>query len=88
VIFEIVVSASATKTLAMLDRSTLQRIGNRIDEIATDPLGPRFSKALAYPKDSRVSRVGDWRIIYTADTNSRRVKIESIGSRGQVYRRL
>jgi len=88
VIFEIVFSASASKSWANLDRSTMQRISKRIDEIAADALGVRFSKALAHLKGSRVSRVGDWRIIFTADTTSRLVKIESIGSRGQVYRRL
>ena len=87
-IFQIILSTDAGKTLANLDRPSMRRITERLDQLVSDPLGPRFSKALAHPKDLRVSRVGDWRILFTADTARGLVKIQSIGSRGQVYRGL
>ena len=82
---EIVLSKSAAKTLQALDAPTRQRVKDKIEPFAADPLNPRNS----YPLqgiDKRSARVGGYRILLLIqDPNLLVVDIES---RGQVYRRI
>jgi mRNA interferase RelE/StbE len=88
VTFTAVFSRVVIKTLDGLDRPTEQRIRSRIRQIADDPFDARVSKPLAYPKGYRSSRVGGWRIIFTASVEASRVEILSVEPRGQAYRGL
>jgi len=88
VIFEVALSRPAEKTLDNLDRVTERRIRDRIEQIARNPLDSRFSKSLTYPKGHRSSRVAGWRILFSVNIERALVNVLTIGSRGQVYRRL
>lgn len=61
-------SRDATKTLMRIDRATSKRIREKVDLLATDPdaLGNNV-RALKGREGLMRLRVGDWRVIYTAD---------------------
>lgn len=63
--FRVDLSHQAAKDLKRLDRTTAKRVQDRIEELASDPLFPRFSKQMETVPEKRYSRVGDWRIIST-----------------------
>jgi mRNA interferase RelE/StbE len=88
VIFDIVISRAAEKTLNNLDRPTEERIRNRVKQIAADPFDPHLSKALSHQKHQRSSRIAGWRILFIANIEAKRIEILAIGSRGQIYRGL
>jgi mRNA interferase RelE/StbE len=61
---------------------------NRLDQIAEEPRGPRFSSALTNQGGLKKSRVGGWRIIFAVDEQARLVNVVTIERRGQVYQRI
>lgn len=63
--YRVEVHHQAAKELKRLDRTTIKRIWAKISELAQDPLNPRLSRQMETEPDSRYSRVGDWRIIYS-----------------------
>lgn len=84
--FSLLLSRSAEKTLDAADRPTEARLRARLKQIEADPFDARFSKPLAQPKGFRSSRVGGWRIVFLVDTEQSKIEVQSIASRGQVYR--
>lgn len=83
---EVVFSKSAAKTLESLDVPTRQRIKDKIEAVASDPLNPRNSYPLQ-GTEKRSARVGGYRIIFLILPPSR-LAVDLIESRGQVYRRI
>lgn len=58
----------------------------KVDALATDPLAPNNNvTALKGIEGSRL-RVGDWRVLYSLDTESAVLKVAAIVSRGEAYR--
>ena len=81
-------SPQAIKRRDRLDQATYQRIERRLDELEANPYDPRISKLLKGLEGMRSSRVGDWRIIYTANTTAKLMYVIAILPRGEAYRRL
>jgi len=81
-------SRAARNRFLRLDRSQKERVGARVDELASNPYDPRISGLLANKGDLRKSRVGGWRIIFIVKDQSRTVYILALERRGQVYQRL
>jgi mRNA-degrading endonuclease RelE of RelBE toxin-antitoxin system len=63
--YQINVAQEAEK---VLDRPTERRIRQRIVLLAEDPFDPRLSAPLTEREGLRKSRVGGWRILFTADS--------------------
>jgi mRNA-degrading endonuclease RelE of RelBE toxin-antitoxin system len=80
-------SRAARNRFLRLDRSHKERVGARVDELASNPYDPRISGLLANKGGLRMSRVGG-RIIFSVKDQSRTVYILALERRGQVCQRL
>jgi len=86
VIYSLRLSNEAAKELARLDRPTLQRMTQRLEELRVDPFNARYSAALTNGDGLRKSRIGGWRILYRVNRDQIEVRVLTIARRGQVYR--
>jgi mRNA interferase RelE/StbE len=84
--YSIFVTREAEKVLDRLDRPTERRIRARFAQLAEDPFDPRLSSALTERDGVRKSRVGGWRILFTADRNAKALHVATVDTRGQVYK--
>lgn len=85
--YEIILSRQAAHYLERLDRTAQQRIVDRLEQLAGNPLGP-FTNPLTNAEGLRWSRVGTWRIVYRVDEPAHEILVSDIAPRGEVYRRL
>ena len=85
--WRIVVHREAKKELRRLPRHILQSALVGIHALAYDPYPAGCSKLRGYESLYRI-RVGDWRIVYEADSKTRTVMVLRVASRGEVYREL
>lgn len=61
-------SRDAVRTLLRIDRATARRIRAKVDQLATDPAALANNVTALKGGDGLMRlRVGDWRVIYTAD---------------------
>jgi len=80
-----VLSARARRDLRRLDPSIQRRIVDALDRLTDDP--PRGDVTrLANSTDEGRLRVGDWRVRFTRDPQSRRVEVLRVLRRGRAYR--
>ena len=84
---QIDVAHEAEKVLDRLDRPTERRIRQRIVLLAEDPFDLRLSAPLTEREGLRKSRVGGWRILFTADRAAKVMYVLTVDTRGQVYKR-
>lgn len=77
-------TSTPLKYLNALDRTTRDRILEKLAEVAKDPLDARLSKPLE-ASTKRGSRVGDYRILFEYDDKD--LIVSDIGPRGQIYRK-
>jgi len=76
----------AKRAFERLDAGQRQRILAAVDELCRDPLTASNVKALAGPlKGKYRKRVGDFRVIYSLDHQSRELYVLTIDQRGNVY---
>jgi len=83
---QVIITHEAEKTLDRLDRPTEYRIRRRILQIANDPFEPRLSAPLTERDGVRKSRVGGWRILFSADREAKVLVVLTVDTRGQVYK--
>lgn len=77
----------AAKELKRLDRTTIQRIDAKIEELARDPLNSSLSRQMETDPEARYSRVGDWRIIFRVNEADGILDIVAIRPLGKAYRK-
>ena len=82
--YRLLLKKSAERELRKIPKTDLQRITERIKELAALPR-PSGSEKLA-GQDSYRIRQGDYRIVYTVDDDPRLIEIIKIGHRREVYR--
>lgn len=85
-IWQIAFSDTVVKRdIPRLDYALQKRIRINIEaKLSVDPI--RFGKPLRYIKSGqRCLRVGDYRVIYVLDPDTRRVMIITIGHRRDIY---
>jgi mRNA interferase RelE/StbE len=86
--FTLHIDKSAAKTIKGLDRTTINRIYKRLKELSKDPLDPRISDPLEMSQEERKSRVGNWRIFYEIEDDTRTINITAVRPRGRAYRKF
>jgi mRNA-degrading endonuclease RelE of RelBE toxin-antitoxin system len=64
----------------------LKKFSNRLDGQTQRRFQARFVQLGDNPFDPRLSRVGDWRILFTVDRDALIVNIVTIDTRGQIYK--
>jgi mRNA interferase RelE/StbE len=82
--YSVLIKKSAERDLRKIPKADLQRITQRIKDLASIPR-PSGNEKLA-GQDSYRIRQGDYRIVYTVDDNQRLIEIIKIGHRREVYR--
>ena len=83
-IYEIRIKRSAEKDLNDLPRSAFERISEAILSLAVEPRPHDIQKLRGL--DAYRIRVGDYRVLFTIDDETRVVEIVAIGHRKDVYR--
>ena len=84
--YTVKVDKLVVKAMQALDKQTARRIYARLAELADDPYALRLSKPLKMLPGRRSSRVGDWRIIYRVEEESRTIMITAVKSREKAYK--
>jgi mRNA interferase RelE/StbE len=82
--YSIEIKPSAQKELDALDDTVFARIDRKILALASDPR-PTGSKKLKGYKDHWRIRIGDYRVVYTIDDDSKTVTVTRIAHRRDVY---
>lgn len=85
--YSIVVKPSVEKDLRPLSKATIARILERVERLKGEPM-PRQSMRLEGAEHMYRLRVGDYRVIYEIDNDSRRIVVHYIRHRRDVYRKL
>ncbi len=81
---KIVFSKSAEKEILSLDKSLGQRIFKKIGLLEDQPYG-LDSQKLEGGKGYRI-RIGDYRVVYTINKESKTITIIRIGHRREIYK--
>jgi mRNA interferase RelE/StbE len=82
--WQIEIARDARKELASLHSQIQIRISKAILALENNPFPPGCKKLKN--RDGFRIRVGDYRVLYLADTKLKRIVIGSIGHRREVYR--
>ncbi|MCX5725549.1 MAG: type II toxin-antitoxin system RelE/ParE family toxin [Nitrospirae bacterium] len=82
--YSLFLKKSAERDLRKIPQTDLQRIIQRIKELAATPR-PSSSEKLA-GQDSYRIRQGDYRTVYTVDDDRQLIEIVKIGHRREIYR--
>jgi len=82
--FRVEVQRPAEKELAGFSHETKKRIAKALRGLADEPFPPGVKKLRG--SDGFRIRVGDYRILYRVDAETKVVTISAIGHRGDVYR--
>jgi mRNA interferase RelE/StbE len=85
--YEITLKPSVEKDLRKLPSTMLPRILNRLEDLKVEPLPSQAIKLSGTDSLYRI-RVGDYRIVYEVDTPVKRILIQYIRHRREVYRDL
>ncbi len=83
--YDLTIGRQAKKEIKALDTSTIKRLANRFQQLTLNPFDPRISKAIKMSPGRRISRVGDWRIIYEVHESESLIEIISIRARREAY---
>ena len=86
--FEIFISHQAEKQYKKLDKKTKQRVNISINNLSQYPFSGKHIKKLRGALEGKHRyAIGDIRIVYEIDTDVKAVKVLSIKSRGDVYKK-
>jgi mRNA interferase RelE/StbE len=83
--YEVGFRPAARRQLASLPLNVRPRVSEAIDRLGQDPR-PTGVTAMAGEAGRLRLRVGNYRVVYLVDDDARRVTIERVGHRGDVYR--
>jgi mRNA interferase RelE/StbE len=83
--YSVTFSRSATKELDALSVTVLNRVFAKIEQLATQPR-PYGTRKLTGESDLWRLRVGDYRVVYRVDDDSRVVDVISVRHRKDAYR--
>ena len=76
----------AYKSLRRIPRDVVNRIRDRLDQIAIDPYAQYANVTKLQNRPGYRLQVGDWRIIYDVQENELVILVLKVGSRGDIYR--
>lgn len=85
--YKVIFKPSVEKDLRSLPQSIVRRVFKHVEALEDDPF-PRGSLKLAGAEQLYRIRVGDYRIVYTVNRDSRQVVVYYVRHRRDVYRQL
>jgi len=83
--YEVIVEAGAAKGLRRLPADVVRRIARQIRGLTADAR-PAGCRKLTESENAYRIRVGDYRIVYEVEDARRRVLVQAIGHRKDIYR--
>ena len=83
--WQVIIDRQAEGIFRRLPKPLLQRIREKIWDLATDPRPPGCKKLAGHDNLYRV-RVGDWRISYAVEDDRMIVLVIEVAPRGGAYR--
>ena len=84
--YRVLLERGAERDLTRLSSEIHDRVIAAIQALATNPRAPGCRKLAGSKHDWRI-RVGDYRVLYFADTKAKQISVGVIGHRRDVYRR-
>ena len=84
--YEVILSRNALKYIKKLPPEDRKRIKEALLKLSQNPWFTQYKKLRGYPF-YRI-RVGDYRVIYSVDDESKTVYVVKIGKRGEVYKNI
>ena len=84
--FDLVVLKPASNRLRRMPVNVAQTIRAKIDNVAKNPSAPHNNVQALKGSDILRLRVGDWRVLYRLDTETKTMTIIEIRPRGEAYR--
>ncbi len=80
-------SISAARRVNRLDAKTRGRIRAKVALVAEDPTAPNRNLDHLTGMDGYRLRVGDWRVIFELDHETRVLNVRAVRKRGSAYQR-
>ena len=85
--FEVYLSREAEKIYLKATSKTTRLLDNCFKHLEESPLfGPNIKRLMGKLEGSFRYQIGGLRVIYSVDVESRKILVETIGSRGDVYK--
>ncbi|MDO8684399.1 MAG: type II toxin-antitoxin system RelE/ParE family toxin [Armatimonadota bacterium] len=84
--YKVLLESTAERDIQHLARDILKRIDSKLEALARDPRPHGVTKLQGREGTGWRVRVGDYRILYTIDDDSKTVYVYRIRSRGNAYR--
>ena len=84
--YHVQIKKQASKKLKSLASNERHRIAEKIKYLGDNPDDPRLDIKKLSGSNSFRLRVGDWRIIFDRDDQIKIISIETLKSRGDVYK--
>ncbi len=85
--YEVELSTRAQAGLSRLDSGPAKRLSDKIDWLAENAESVRHEAMTGQFTGMFRIRAGDYRAIYELDRDNRKIFIDSVGHRSEVYRR-
>ena len=84
--YKINFTKQAYKSLRRVPRDIVDRMRERLDQIAQDPYAQSANVTKLQNRAGYRLRVGDWRVIYDLQDEELVILVLKVGPRGDVYR--
>jgi mRNA interferase RelE/StbE len=84
-VYRIEIEAAAERDLRRMPRNTAKRIRSKLLALAEDPFARNSNVKKLSGRDAWRLRIGDWRALYTVDTDNQIISIMVIRPRGSAY---
>ena len=84
-VLEIYLSNKTKKFLKKVDKSTFERVFNKIKELASDPYPSDAKRVIGRKEKVFRVRIGDYRVLYVVYLDKNSILIVSIDKRSKVY---
>jgi mRNA interferase RelE/StbE len=84
-VYRIEIEAEAERDLRRMPRNTARRIRSKLVALAEDPFARNRNVKKLSGRDAWRLRIGDWRALYTVDTENHMISVMVIRPRGSAY---
>jgi mRNA interferase RelE/StbE len=85
-VYNITYSKAATKSLLRMPRNTAKLIREKLEVIAADPHADHPNAKKLQGREGYRLRVGDWRVLYTIQSEKLVIVVLKVASRGEAYK--
>jgi mRNA interferase RelE/StbE len=85
-VYRITYSKAATKSLLRMPRNTAQLIREKLEAIAANPHANHPNVKKLQGREGYRPRVGDWRVLYTIQSEKLIIMVLKVASRGEAYK--